>query len=62
MIRRLTWRVLGAWYGFLRWVTMLEVDPNEDFECCYCGKPVFRRYLFCSNRCTQAFDRSLQDG
>ena len=26
-------------------------DMNEEFKCCYCGKPVTTRILYCSVEC-----------
>ena len=38
-----------------------DYDPNEDFNCCYCGKPVFHRYLFCSIKCTDKFEQRYKN-
>jgi len=29
-------------------------DPNEDFVCGHCMKPVLRRYIYCSVACAEA--------
>lgn len=36
------------------------VDPNEDFVCGYCCKPVKERVLFCSEECSDKFDEELE--
>jgi len=33
-----------------------DIDPNEDFACAECGKPVLRRQLYCSVICTDMFE------
>ena len=38
-------------YDFIRWLFWSDYDKNEDFICGYCGKPVFRRYIYCSKWC-----------
>jgi len=29
-----------------------DLDPNEDFNCGFCGKELFTRILYCSKECT----------
>lgn len=48
------WLALSLAYSLTRWKVVSNIDPNEDFNCCYCGKPVFRRVLFCSRYCSNA--------
>lgn len=39
-------RFVFAYDSFTR-----RIDPNEDFNCGQCGKPLLRRVLFCSAEC-----------
>jgi len=43
-------------YHILRVLFWKSFDPNEDFGCGNCGRPVFRRFLYCNARCSQYFD------
>lgn len=55
-MKRLYWRALDRAYALVRPLFVRDVDPNEDYRCCVCGKPVLRRYLTCSKRCGELFD------
>ena len=47
-----------AWfYKLIRPVFVKDVHPNEDYECVICGEPVLRRYLTCSKKCADLFDK-----
>lgn len=50
-LKRNWWRFLGKFYTLIRPLFIDDVDRNEDFDCGLCGKPVLRRYLFCSEEC-----------
>lgn len=45
------WRVLAVFYRVIRPLFVRDVDPNEDYNCTMCCKPVLRRYLTCSKKC-----------
>ena len=55
------------WYKFLNWfydlirpfVVLGKIDPNEDFKCMECGKPVLRRVLYCSQVCNIQQDLNI---
>jgi hypothetical protein len=38
-------------FDIIRRLSDKNYDSNEDFTCVECGRPVFRRKLFCSVRC-----------
>jgi endogenous inhibitor of DNA gyrase (YacG/DUF329 family) len=38
----------------IRFLVVPDWDINEDYRCEYCGKPVLRRFLFCSAKCSDA--------
>ncbi len=44
-------------FNWIRKTFWKDYDPNEDFNCGYCGKEMLRRYLFCSTKCTDLFDK-----
>jgi hypothetical protein len=48
--------LLAAFYGWVRRTFWKDFDPNEDFTCTQCGKPVYRRILFCSDKCYRLSD------
>lgn len=35
-----------------------DKDPNEDFICCHCGKPVQTRILYCSVECEKEDEKT----
>lgn len=43
----------------IRKITVPDANSNEDFLCCYCGKEVFTRILYCSEKCS---DQSELEG
>ena len=51
---KLYYRLLHWWYWKIRWIFVPDYNINEDYNCMYCGKPVLRRYLYCSQKCTDA--------
>jgi hypothetical protein len=51
-LERIKLWIQRLWYG----------DPNEDFLCCYCGKVVWGRVLFCSDRCYRLSDWAQRRG
>ena len=50
------WRVLDLFYSLIRPLFVRDVDSNEDYLCIMCGKPVLRRFLTCSIKCSNDFD------
>ena len=44
-------------FDFIRKNFWSDYDPNEDFNCGYCGKEMLRRFLFCSKECSDKFDK-----
>ena len=36
-----------------------DIDPNEDYNCMTCNEPVLRRYLHCSVKCSEEFDKIM---
>lgn len=51
------WRVLAFVFKTIRPLFVRDSHPNEDYLCVICGKPVLRRYLTCSKKCGEAFDK-----
>ena len=47
------WLALSFAYNMVRWMIVPRVDPNEDFNCCHCSKPVLQRYMYCSDACDE---------
>lgn len=47
---------LARFYDLIRPLFVRDWDRNEDFVCGHCGRPVLRRYLFCSIECADRFD------
>jgi len=41
-------------FDLIRPLFVRDVDPNEDFVCNECGRPVLRRVVFCSRSCHEA--------
>jgi hypothetical protein len=41
-------------FNFIRRIFWSDYDRNEDFSCGYCGKEMLRRFLYCSQKCTDA--------
>lgn len=39
-------------YGLIRPLFVKDIDPNENFKCGFCGKPVLKRILYCSSICS----------
>lgn len=48
------WSVIAIFYGLIRPLFVRNIDPNEDYSCGTCGKPLLRRYIFCSKACQDA--------
>ncbi len=44
-------------YKIIRPLFVLNIDPNEDFECGWCKEPLLRRVLFCSSECSFLSER-----
>lgn len=55
------WKLLAFVYRVIRPLFVEDVDPNEDYECCWCVKPVLTRMLFCSRECNDRSDNEMQD-
>jgi len=51
MIKKLYWKFLNVFFPIIRPFYVNDIDSNEDYICCYCCKPVLKRYLFCSAEC-----------
>lgn len=49
---KLSWHIKAIFFKIIRPLFVRNVDSNEDFTCCLCGKPVLRRFLFCSKKCS----------
>ena len=45
------WRLMDFFFDLIRREFWKDYDPNEEFYCCHCCKPVFKRYIFCSDKC-----------
>jgi hypothetical protein len=58
------WLALSFAYNMVRWVLLrdMHVDPNEDFNCGHCSKPVLRRWMYCSDACWVADERENAHG
>ena len=54
-MKKLYWRFLNKLFSFARYLKK-DYDPNEDYYCCNCSKPVFRRVLFCSELCSLKYN------
>lgn len=46
------WKLLAFIFNIIRPLFVDNVDKNEDYECMACGKPVLKRHLFCSDKCS----------
>lgn len=57
-------KLLSFIYNLIRPLFVEDIDPNEDFVCGKCSKPVLTRVLFCSKRCEDLFDyeQKIQSG
>ena len=53
------WRMRARVYSVVRRLFVHNVNPNEDFTCVTCCKPLLRRVLYCSSAC---FERSCEYG
>jgi len=40
-------------FNLVRKALWRDYNINEDFDCEYCSKQMFNRYLYCSNRCEE---------
>lgn len=50
-------RWLHAWFfKLIRPMFVKDIDPNEDFACIWCSRPVLERVLFCSAKCLNDAD------
>lgn len=47
------WVIKDWFFKKIRFLFVEDIDPNEDFYCGACGEPVLRRYLFCSEKCSE---------
>jgi hypothetical protein len=45
-------------FKLIRPLFVKNISPNEDFDCVTCGKPLLRRYLACSEKCSTEMDLS----
>ena len=46
-------------FNLIRKYTWSDYDANERFGCMQCGKQMLNRYLFCSTKCTDEFEKKL---
>lgn len=53
------WRSLA--FSLVRWAVVPDLDPNENFNCGFCSKPLLRRYLYCSQKCDDAQELAWQE-
>jgi hypothetical protein len=49
-------------YNCVRRYFWISYNPNEDFACMQCGKPVFKRLLTCSAKCWEEFEDEILEG
>jgi len=61
MSKPLNWKLRALVYRIIRPLFVEDVDPNEDYECCWCVKPVLTRMLLCSEACQDRFDEAMED-
>lgn len=47
----LRWLLRQLVFSAVRWTVVRGIDPNEDFNCCFCSKPLLRRDMYCSMWC-----------
>lgn len=52
--------LLKRFYDLIRPLFVRNWDRNEDFVCGHCGRPVLRRYLYCSSECSERGDREIE--
>jgi hypothetical protein len=50
-MKKLYYYLQNKLYYLVRPLFVDTVDPNEDYICMYCQKPVLKRYLYCSLEC-----------
>jgi hypothetical protein len=54
-VTRIPKKAIKKWFfKLIRPLFVRNVDSNEDFSCGHCGEPVLKRFLFCSDYCTEA--------
>lgn len=52
-------KFLNWFYNKIRFLFVDDIDPNEDFICAICNKPVLKRVLTCSNNCSEKYKRYI---
>lgn len=52
-MKNIYWIILNWFYGLIRFLYVEDIDPNEDYHCGYCRKPVLTRLIFCSESCEE---------
>ena len=50
-MKKLYFHIFRFIYSIVRPLVLSNYDPNEDYFCCNCGKPVLKRFLFCNQKC-----------
>lgn len=50
-IHKFYWLIREFVFNLIRRLTWKDYDANEEFCCGNCGKPMYKRYLYCSNEC-----------
>lgn len=53
-MKEIYWKLLVFIFYYIRPLFVDNLDRNEDFYCMECCKPVLRRYLFCSEKCSNS--------
>lgn len=55
-MKKIYYVFLDILYKMIRPLFVKNIDPNEDFYCVYCNKPVLERYIFCSKECSELLE------
>jgi hypothetical protein len=56
----LKWKLLDSFYEIIRPLFIKNIDLNEDYYCGWCCKPVLKRYIFCSVKCSDADEKDAE--
>ena len=60
LLVRLYYDLKFMFFTLIRPLFVNHVDPNEDFLCCWCGKPVLIRELYCSEKCSKYAEENYE--
>ena len=55
-----SWAVMAFVYRIIRPLFVKDLDPNEDYVCLMCCKPVLTRDLYCSAKCSRECDEESE--